>query len=96
MSTRYFRAMPDIYAVVGSQLDAAYGYPNDATKTKRALPLATDLPTDSQGRVYLAVDATYCEFVLPSEMLPQLIGSGAIEEISQAAYLQELPSPGLP
>jgi hypothetical protein len=41
--------------------------------------------------VYLAVDAEYCGFILPSAMLPQLIGSGAVEEIDEATYLQELP-----
>ena len=95
MSTRYFRAMPDIYGIVCGQLDASYGYPNDATKTQRTLPLASELPSDSQGRVYLAVDATYCGFILPSEMLPQLIGSGAVEEIDEATYLQELPHLGV-
>jgi hypothetical protein len=82
--------------MVCGQLDAAYGYPNAVTKTLRALPLVSELPTDSSGRVYLAVDAQYCDYILPSQMLPELIGSGAIEEIDAGAYLQELPSPDLP
>lgn len=94
--TRYFRATPDIYEIVCQQLDAAYAYPNNATKTERALPLAEDLPQDSYGRVYLAVDGAYCEYTLPSEMLPQLLASGAVEEIAEATYLQELPRPSVP
>ena len=83
---RYFRSTPDVYAAVCAQLDAAYGYPNAATKTERTLPLAESLPADSQGRVYVAISAEYCEFVLPSQMLPQLLASGAVEEIDAATY----------
>ena len=91
--TRYFRAMPSVYAEVGAQLDAAYGYPNEATKTLRTLPLAETLPTDDQGRVYLAISAEYCEYNLPSEMLPQLLASGAVEEITEEAYRAAVESP---
>jgi hypothetical protein len=44
---RYFRATLAVYADICAQLDAAYGYPNAATKTKRALPLDIELPSDS-------------------------------------------------
>jgi hypothetical protein len=72
-------------------LDAAYGYPNAETKTERALPLAADLPTDAQGRVYLAISQEYCDYILPSEMLPQLLASGAVEEVDAATYTALLP-----
>jgi hypothetical protein len=72
-------------------LDAAYGYPNQATKTLRTLPLAVDLPSDGQGRVYLAISAEYCEYILPGEMLPQLLASGAVEEVDAATYAALLP-----
>lgn len=88
---RYFRSTPAVYASICAQLDAAYGYPNQATKTERTLPPASDLPSDSQGRVYLAISADYCEFILPSQMLPELIASGAVEEIDAAAYEAMLP-----
>jgi hypothetical protein len=88
---RYFRATPAVYGSIGSQLDAAYGYPNAETKTLRTLPLAADLPADGQGRVYLAVDAAYCEYILPGEMLPQLLASGAVEEVDAATYAALLP-----
>lgn len=83
---RYFRASVAVYESICTQLDAAYGYPNPATKTQRTLPLAQELPSDSAGRVYLALNADYCEYSLPSEMLPQLLASGAVEEITQADY----------
>ena len=88
---RYFRSTPAVYISICAQLDAAYGYPNPETKTERTLPLASDLPSDSQGRVYLAISADYCEFILPSQMLPELIASGAVEEIDAAAYEAMLP-----
>ena len=88
---RYFRSTPAVYADISSQLDAAYGYPNPATKTDRTLPLLADLPTDGQGRVYLGVSAKYCEFNLPSELLPQLIAAGLVEEITAEQYDAVLP-----
>lgn len=93
--TRYFRTIASAYGQIAAQLDAAYGYPNDATKTLRALPLVSELPTDSADRVYLAVDAEYCDYILPSEMLPQLLASGAVTEITEAQYRAavECPSP---
>jgi hypothetical protein len=89
---RYFCSTPAVYAAICSQLDAAYGYPNAETKTERALPMAESLPTDAQGRVYLAISAEYCDYILPSEMLPQLIASGAVEEVDAAAYSVLLPA----
>lgn len=83
---RFFCATPAVYADICSQLDAAYGYPNAETKTRRSLPLPAELPADAAGRVYLAVSAEYCEYILPGEMLPQLLASGAVEEVDAATY----------
>lgn len=88
---RYFRSTAAVYASICAQLDAAYGYPNAETKTERALPLAETLPSDPQGRVYLAISSDYCEYVLPRELLPQLIAQGAVEEISAAEYEKQFP-----
>jgi len=88
---RYFRAAPAVYASICSQLDAAYGYPNAETKTQRTLPLGAELPTDAAGRVYLAVSQDYCDYILPSQMLPDLLAGGAVEEIKAAQYEAVLP-----
>lgn len=88
---RYFRALPAVYESVNSQLDAAYGYPNAETKTLRTLPPSGELPSDSQGRVYLAVDADYCDYILPGQLLPDLIQSGAVDELTAAQYAAVLP-----
>ena len=89
--TRYFRSTDEIMSQVNAQLDAAYNYPNPETKTNTTLPPPEECPHDAEGRVYLAVDDAYCEFVLPSQMLPQLIEIGAVEEIGQAQYESVLP-----
>jgi hypothetical protein len=91
---RFFRSTPAAYANICAQLDAAYGYPNAETKTLRTLPLTADLPSDGQGRVYLAVSADYCDYNLPSELLPQLIAAGAVEEITAEQYAAVLPNVG--
>lgn len=83
---RYFRTTPATYEAIRAQLDSAWGYPSAATATETAIPPASTLPSDSQGRVYLAVETEYCEFILPSQMLPQLLASGAVEEVDEATY----------
>lgn len=88
---RYFRSTPAVYADICAQLDAAYGYPNAKTKTERTLPLASQLPSDGQGRVYLAISSDYCDYNLPSEMLPQLIAAGLVDEITAEQYGAVLP-----
>lgn len=90
---RFFRSTPVVYADICSQLDVAYGYPNAETKTARTLPIAAELPTDSQGRLYLAISAAYCEYNLPTELLPQLIAAGVVEEITRAQYEAVIPMP---
>jgi hypothetical protein len=92
MSTRYFTAAVDVYEAVSAQLDGAYGYPDPETRTERALPLASELPS-IDGLLYLAVDATYCDYNLPSQMLPQLINGGLVAEITEAEYAAATAKP---
>jgi hypothetical protein len=93
---RYFRSTPAVYESICAQLDAAYGYPNAATKTERTLPLVDQLPTDAAGRVHLSIASEYCDFILPGQMLPELLASGAVEEITAAQYAAVLPPPPAP
>ena len=88
---RYFRSTPAVYADICAKLDAAYGYPNAETKTERTLPLVAELPSDGPGRVYLAISSDYCDYILPSEMLPQLIAAGLVEEITAGQYAAGVP-----
>lgn len=84
---RYFRAQIAAYSDACQQLDAEYGYPNAKTRTDRTLPLAETLPTDEQGRVYIAISTEYCQKALPS----QIIASGEVEEISAGQYWAMFP-----
>lgn len=88
---RHFRATAETYAAICASMDQAYGYPNAATKTERALPLASSLRSDLSGRVYLAASQEQCDYMWPAQMLPQLIGAGAIEEVTEADYLAATP-----
>jgi hypothetical protein len=54
-----------------------------------------ELPTDAQGRVYLGLESELCDYILPSEMLPELLASGAVEEIDEATYRGAMPTPVL-
>jgi len=92
--TRYFRSHADTYEAIRSQLDRAWGYPNEATKTQTAIPPADTLPRDASGRVYLAISAEYCEFILPSQMLPELLASGAVIEVTAEEYAALFNDPG--
>jgi len=89
--TRFFRASLAVYQSICDGLDAAYGYPNESTKTARSLPDASTLYADNQGRVYLAVSPEECQYVLPSEMLAALLADGSVEEITAAEYAAVLP-----
>lgn len=91
--TRFFRSSDEILDQFNAQLDAAYNYPNAETKTNTTLPPPGDCPHDSQGRVYVAVDDAYCDFMLPSHVLPLLIEAGLVEEIDEAAYAAVVPTP---
>lgn len=90
---RFFRSTSAVYETIRAQLDAAYGYPNAETKTITSITPAADAPHDEQGRVYLAIAADYCEYNLPAEMLPRLLASGAVEEITQSEYRAAIEQP---
>jgi hypothetical protein len=88
---RFFAAPDEIYEMVRTALDSAWSLPNDKGTHTCMRPLSDDPPRDSQGRVIVSVQSDWCEWQPASEMLPQLLLSGAIEEIDAATYLQELP-----
>ena len=95
---KYFRCLAgdEAYEQVRLALDAAWGHPNAETKTVTCFDPATVAPRDSQGRIVLAVSDEFVAYPAAAEMLPQLLASGAVEEITEQAYrsaLPEAPSP---
>jgi len=84
MTQRYFRADEAVSEQVRLSLDAAWGLPANGQITCFAPANAS--PRDAQGRVLLAVDASFCEYAEVAAMLPSLLASGAVEEIDEATY----------
>lgn len=91
---RYFRATAAVYASLCEMLDIAYGYPRPETHTTRTLPPVESLPVDDAGRVYLAISAEMCDYHLPAQLLPSLLFSGQVEEVTAAEYAALLPEAG--
>lgn len=90
---RCFRSTPAVYESIRAALDAAYGYPNAETKTETAIPPAGELPRDDVGRVYLAVSDDQCDYILPAQLIGELVASGAVEEVSETQYFSVVPTP---
>lgn len=90
MSQRFFRGAVATYEAIRADLDAAWGLPNDKG-TATCISPAASAPKDSQGRVLLAVNDEFATWQPAATMLPQLLASGAVEEISEAVYRAALP-----
>ena len=85
MSQRYFRTADEaLYEQIRIGLDAAWGHPNAGTVT--CIDPAAVAPRDAQGSVLLAVNDEFCQYEAVAAMLPQLLASGAVEEIDEATY----------
>lgn len=89
---RFFRSTDAVYEQARTTLDAAWGLPN-ALGTATCIEPAATAPHDSQGRVLLAVNDEFCAFTVVDELLPQLLSTGAVEEITEADYRAAMPSP---
>jgi hypothetical protein len=95
---KYFRCLAgdEAYEQVRMTLDAAWGHPNAETKTSTCFDPAEVAPRDLQERILLAVNDEFVAYPAAAEMLPELLASGAVEEITAEAYrsaLPESPSP---
>ena len=89
---RMFRSSAAVYEQVRASLDAAWGLPN-GLGTATCIEPADTAPRDGQGRVVLAVHDSFCEFPAVAELLPQLLASGAVEEITAAEYQAAVQTP---
>jgi hypothetical protein len=84
---RYFRTASDeVYEQARLTLDAAWGHPNEETKTVTCIDPAAVAPRDAQGRIVLAVNTEFTQFPAAAAILPGLLASGAVEEIDLATY----------
>ena len=87
---RFFRSTPTVYEQVRATLDQAWSLPAD-NGTQTCIEPEQTAPHDPDGRVLLAVNDEFCGYSVAEEMLPQLLASGAVEELDAATYLQESP-----
>jgi hypothetical protein len=91
---RYFRtANETLYETIRLQLDAAWGHPSADGKTLTCFDPVAVAPKDRLGRVMLAVHDEFATWEPAATLLPQLLGSGAVEEITQQTYMAGLPPP---
>ena len=92
---RYFRCESgdQAYEQARLALDAAWGHPNTETKTVTCIDPAAVAPRDAEGRIVLAVNDEFCEYPAAAEMLPQLLASGAVSEMTEAEYRAAVESP---
>ena len=76
------RSTPAAYESVRAMLDSALGYPDIERRTLTAIPPSAELPSDDQGRVYLAVGSG----VIPAEMLASAVMAGDGEQVSEDVF----------
>lgn len=90
---RYFRceAGDALYEQVRATLDAAWGKPNASGSVTCIEPAAT-APRDAQGRIVLAVHDEFCTYSVAVDLLPELIASGSVSEITATQYDACLPT----
>ena len=83
----YFRtANADLYETVRLQLDAAWGHPTPDGRTITCIDPAAVAPRDAQGRIVLAVRDEFATFEPAGALLPQLLASAAVEQITESDY----------
>jgi hypothetical protein len=87
---RFFSADEAIYESVRLSLDSAWGHGPD-TGTASAYEPATAAPRSSDGEVLLAVRSQFAEYPAVAAVLPSLLESGAVREISEQTYRAALP-----
>lgn len=89
---RYFRSTDAVYEQARITMDSAWGLPNDLGTLTCIEPAAT-APHDTAGCVLLAVNDDFCAFSVAADLLPQLLASGAVEEIDAATYHAAIEKP---
>lgn len=90
VSQRFFRSDEQTYETVRLQLDAAWGH-GPGTGTDTCYQPAATAPRDTAGRPLLAVHEEFCNYEAVAAVLPSLLASGAVEEISEAEYWGSQP-----
>jgi hypothetical protein len=90
---RFFRTADEaLYESVRVQLDAAWGHPSSDGRTITCFDPAAVAPRDAAGRILLGVRDEFATWEPAATLLPQLLASGAVEEIAAADYQPVVPA----
>lgn len=91
---RFFKSTDGVYEQARAALDAAWGLPN-ASGTATCIEPAATAPRDDSGQLLLAVDDEFCSWEPAATMLPQMLDSGSVIEITLTQYRSatEVPDP---
>jgi hypothetical protein len=90
---RYFVAQDDIaYDTIRTALDAAWVLPNQFG-TETCLPPPVVAPRNASGLITLALRDEFCEWPPALLMVPQLLSSFVIEEITADQYWAGISKP---
>jgi len=90
---KYFRtADVSLYESIRLQLDAAWGHPKADGSIITCFDPAAVAPRDAAGRLLLAVHDEFVTWEPAATIVPQLIASGAVEEIDASAYTPVPPT----
>lgn len=91
LAQRFFRSDAATYEEMRLYLNTAWGLPTPGTSSCILPAGDPTAPRDGQGRVYLAVHAEWCEWPAVAAVLPDLLASGAVDEVDRDAYMAALP-----
>jgi hypothetical protein len=80
-----------LYESIRLQLDAAWGHPTPDGRTVTCFDPAAVAPRDTSARLLLAVNEEFTTWEPAATLLPQLLASGAVEEITEAQYRVSVP-----
>lgn len=92
---RFFRSDAATYEAVRLRFDAAWGH-GPGTGTITCYEPEATAPHDADGRVLLAVAGEFCEYDAVAAILPQLLATGVVEEITEEQYRQGTAPQGPP
>ena len=91
---RFFRTADEtLYESIRVQLDAAWGHPTPDGQTLTCFDPAVVAPRDNAGRLLLAVNNEFATWEPAATMLPQVLASGAVEEITAGEYQPAIQTP---
>lgn len=80
---RYFRISDDgVYEQARTWLDSQFGHASPCT----CVDPAAVAPRGSDGFILLAVRDAFVEFAAVQQVLPSLLVSGAVSEVSESTY----------